>query len=363
MKKPLKIFFGVFGVLALVGIAFACLSIYAKKEINKPKFQLPEIAEVQALTPLPSSKEEAFEYVNALFKDCVSADDIELSEHNSVSLTGSESETPFNGADASVFSRVLEQVGGKIGELYPVTENEPITKLKTVPSLGFTGADVTDFTAEIGYTTEEGETEDDGYYYITLTLKPEAMNTAAMLKSDISKKVVKELEPMLSVSDAELFPEEFTASFKIRYSTDSLEHVELCKKLSVKSTVEFTDDYKALSEKEVKLTVPFEKTQSIDLFRYGLHFYERQTALQTGDTMALPLDVRVNSEASKENYKLSFNTSQEGILSIDADGVMEAVEASEKPVTVTAVLEYNGHTYTDSIAVYATNLEVKTDES
>ena len=41
---------------------------------------------------------------------------------------------------------------------------------------------------------------------------------------------------------------------------------------------------------------------------------------------------------------------------------MEVVSTQTEPVTVTAVLEYNGHTYTDKLDVYATELEVKTDE-
>ena len=42
MKKPMKIFLGVLGVAALIGVCFACLTIYAKNEINKPKFEMPE---------------------------------------------------------------------------------------------------------------------------------------------------------------------------------------------------------------------------------------------------------------------------------------------------------------------------------
>ena len=61
MKKPMKIFLGVTGIIALFGICFACLSIYAKKEINKPKFELPEIIAEQPVSPLPASQDEAFD--------------------------------------------------------------------------------------------------------------------------------------------------------------------------------------------------------------------------------------------------------------------------------------------------------------
>ena len=41
---------------------------------------------------------------------------------------------------------------------------------------------------------------------------------------------------------------------------------------------------------------------------------------------------------------------------------MTVIGTQKEPVTVTTVLEYDGHTYTDKLIVYATELEVKTDE-
>lgn len=358
----MKIFLGVLGVLALVGVAFACLSIYAKKEINKPKFEMPEAPEVSAVSPLPASKQEAYDYVNALFTASLNADDVELSEHTSISLTGDGRETPFSDADNGLFARALEQAQGKISGMFTAVENEPVARIKDLPTLGFTAAQVTDFTAEKGVTDENGETNDDGFYYISFTVEPTAVDTAAMLDSEVKAGVLKELEPMLSVSSAQIIPESFTAKFKIRYADDSLERIELKQNVTVNATVDFKDDYKAVSGETSSLKLPLEKTLSIDFFRYGLRFVERQTALQTGRTLALPLEVRVNSETTKDDYTITYTVSQDGVLDIDADGVMEVVGASEQPVTVTAVLEYDGHTYSDSMTVYATDLEVKTDE-
>ncbi len=362
MKKPMKIFLGVAGVAALVGICFGCLAIYAKKEINKPKFEMPESISEEALTALPTSADEAFGYVSALFNSCMSANDIELSKHYSVKLGDGEKVTPFGEADSSIFTRVLDSAQGAIGGFYEAYENVPAPQLKDIPSLGFAKSDISDFTAEKGHTDENGETVDDGYYYITLTAKPEAVDTQAMLESDVKEKVIKELEPVLSVASLDIAPESITAKFKIRYADDSLEWAEIKQNVTIKADVDFTADYKALSAETAKLEIPFEKTESLDLFHYGLRFAERQLALQTGRTLSLPLDVRVNSETTKENYTLSFDVSDDGILEIDSTGVMNVVGAKDTPVTVTATLEYDGHTYTDKLIVYATELEVKTDE-
>jgi hypothetical protein len=357
----MKIFLGVLGILALVGTAFGCLAIYAKKEILKPKFEIPEPPETVAVSSLPASKQEAFDYVNGLFTERVSCNDAEISEHTGISL-GGEKQTPFSDADSTLFSRALEQAQGKISELYPTLESVPVTKLDKAPELGFTSDDIIDFTAEKGVTDENGETNDDGYYYISFELKPDAIDTEEMLSSEVEKAVAEQLDEILSISSAEIAAESFTAKFKIRYADDSLEHIEIRQNVTVKAQVEFKDDYKRLSEGPAKLELPLEKTRRIDVFSYGLRFIEKQLALQTGRTLALPLEVRVNSETTKDDYKINFTASQDGILDIDADGVMEVVGASEKPVTVTAVLEYDGHTYSDSITVYATDLEVKTDE-
>ena len=270
--------------------------------------------------------------------------------------------TPFADADNAILSRVLEQAQGAVSGLYPSTESALMTQLTDIPAFGFTKADVTDFTATKGYVNEAGETVDDGNYYITLTIDPSCTDTQAMLDSNVRKQIEQELTPMLSVTSLSIVPEGFTASFRIGYADDALRWIELKHNLTVKADVAFTEDYKALSGETTSLEIPYETVQSIDLFHYGLHFTERQMAVQKDDMKALPLEVNVNAETTKENYQIRFDVSEDGILEIDADGVMSVVGTQEAPVTVTAVLEYDGHTYSDKLIVYATEMEVKTDE-
>lgn len=358
----MKIFLGIAGIVALLGICFACLSIYAKKEINKPKFVLPEIKSEELASPLPTTKEEAFDYVSGLYESAVKADDVEISSHTDVHLTEGEKVTPFSDGDNEVFSRVLENAQGSLGAKYPVNESVLMTKAEYIPSLGFTKADVTDFTATKGYEDENGELIDDGNYYITLTVNPKSIDTKSMLSSDIRKDIEKELSDVLKVKSLEINSNSFTASFRIRYYNNWLEWTELKRNVSLKAAVDFTDDYKAVSSETAKLEIPYETVESIDLFHYGIHFTERQMAVEKKDMKALPLEVKVNAETTKDDYKLSFDVSEDGVLDIDEDGVMTVTDTRKEPLTVTATLEYDGHTYTDKLTVYATELEVKTDE-
>ena len=76
---------------------------------------------------------------------------------------------------------------------------------------------------------------------------------------------------------------------------------------------------------------------------------------------ALPASVTVNSEATKDDFKLTFTPSDREAVSIDEDGVMTVNVNGEKTVTVKMTLEYDGHTYTDDLTVYITEKEVSTD--
>ncbi len=358
----MKIFLGVAGVMALVGLCFASLSIYAKKEINKPKFEYPELIAEEPVSALPTTKEAAFEYIEKLYNGSITADDVELSQHTDAHFPAEERVTPFSDTDNELFSRVLDNAQGALGALYPVDTSVRVNELENAPQLGFTKADVIGFTATRGYTDEGGNEVDDGCYYITLTVKPESIDTKKMLEGEVLKNVEKELSSALTVKSLDITPVGFTASFKIVYGSDMLIWSEFRHNVKLIAEVDFTEDYKALSAETAKLEIPYETVQSVDLFHYGVHFTERQLAVNKSDMKALPLEVRVNAETTKDDYKMTYSVSEDGILDIDKDGVMNVDGVSGKPLTVTATLEYDGHTYTDTLIVYATELEVKTDE-
>ena len=364
MKKPLKILLGVLGVSAIIGICFLCIAIYAKKEIEKPKFSFPETVEEEPVSALPTNKNGAFEYVNGLYEKVLSADDVEGSNFTKIKI-GDKIVTPLSSADETVFLRILCSSEETLGEMYLKNENVLMNKAKDFPALGFTEKDVTDFTAMRGYVDEDTAdrpTVDDGYYYITLTVNPECIDTSALEKSEIIKNIENTLSDMLKVSSFNIEAEGFEAVFKIAYYNDMLVSVELKQNLKINAAVDFINEYAPLSDKTADVSVPYEKVTEIDFMHYGIHFTDRQTVVKKDYIEAVPLEVRVNSETTQDDFTLTFKTSKDGILDIDSDGVMNVTGTSEKPVTVTAELKYAGHTYTDTLIVYATEMEVSEDE-
>ena len=116
------------------------------------------------------------------------------------------------------------------------------------------------------------------------------------------------------------------------------------------------------------IELPYKTAQHISFKWYGCRFNQRSMVVNPSDMKALPADVRVNSEATKDDFKLTFTPSDKNAVSIDADGVMtvsknavEVLKNPDEPVTITMTLEYEGKTYSDELTVYITELEVETD--
>ena len=150
--------------------------------------------------------------------------------------------------------------------------------------------------------------------------------------------------------------------FTIDRVSDQLLSAEIERNVLVTTTIRLTEASSALlSERQGKISLPYETTQHVDFKHYGTRFLKRAMVVKPGDMKALPADVRVNAEAMKEDYKLTFTASEPDVLSFDEDGVMTVNRAFDDPVTVTMTLEYDGHTYTDDLIVYISEWEVATD--
>ncbi len=362
----------VLAVVVLLGICFATLSIYAKKELHKPRFKLPEEDVIKSASELPQDKEALCAYVNSLYANAQNADNVEGSWHTDINLEG-DIVTPFRQADQAILDYIKDNAAGEVAALYPNESSVIMSQFKDAPVIRINPADIIDFTAEQGRTDEEGNVSEDGFYFISFTLNPLSVDTDAIIKSDIYKETVKKLTDVADITQSRFNCEEYSCSFKIDRITDEIVNVDVNKNYLIKSSVQLKPEFTGLLPVEQNSLVagvelPYMTSQHISFRWYGCRFTQQSMVVNPGDMKALPADVRVLSEATKDDYKLTFTPSNKEAVSIDDDGVMtvsnnavDTLVAPDEIVTISMKLEYDGKTYTDELKVYITELEVETD--
>ena len=355
------ILFGALIIAVLIGICFFCVTLYAKKEISKPKFTMPELPAQPSVTALPTDKDEAYAYVQRLYDAALAADDVEGSWHTDVRLDG-EWELPFAEPDAAAIRYIRDHAAEKIAPLYPSVSDVLLKDAPDVPLLGITVQDVLDFTAEQGHPQDDGTVKDDDRYFITLIVDPKSADAKAMAESEVCGKIAEELSPVAALSDTQIEPQSITMRFTIDRVSDQLLSCEIERDLLVTTNVRLTDDAAALLRaREAAITLPYGTTLHMDIKHFGARFLERAIAVNPGDMKALPAEVKVDAAATKADYTLTFTPSVANVVSFDEDGVMNVDQVCKDPVTITMTLEYDGHTYTDELIVYITEWEVATN--
>ncbi|MBR6005987.1 MAG: hypothetical protein IK063_07165 [Clostridia bacterium] len=348
-------------VVLLVGACFATVTIYAKKQLSKPVFTMPDQAPVQSVTELPKDKEEICAYVNRLYEQAATADDVEGSFSTNVNLD-EDIEANLKEADLSLLNFIRNGASSGISGFYTSASNVVMSKAEDFPQLEISPEAVSECTAQQGHTDESGNVTDDTFYFITLVIDPDSIDTSSFAESDIFKKIEETVAPSAKLENVEITAESRTVDIRIDRATDRILSVDTASVYSVKANTVFTDDYKALaSGDEVEAAMHYKTNEHISFSYYGVKFNQPAIAVKKGDMKALPASVTVNSDATKDDYKLTFTPSEKSAVSIDNDGVMTVLENGEKEITVKMTLVYDGHTYSDQMTVYITEMEVATD--
>ncbi len=360
MKKGMKIFLGVLVAVLVVALCMGAVGLYLVHEQKKPVFEPPEIAERPSATQLPADGAEGAAYVERLFAAMADADDVEGAWHTDVHF--GEVSTSLKEADNAVLQYLTEQVAGQIGALYPSASELVMSQTKEKPVFSLAGANITDFSASQGERNEEEKVDDTASYYLNFTCEPAAADPAAMQAEDVYQKAVELLAPALTVESFDIQAVSETVSAHTDRISDDLLELKVTKDYIITAQVRLTEAYAALSENGlVQVEFSYQTVQTVNFSHYGLRFLEQQLAVRENDMKALPMDVTVHSTATKEDYKLTFEVSDPEAITVDESGVMNVHAAREEAITITATLEYDGHSYADTMTVYVTELEVKTD--
>lgn len=370
MQKKTKLVLIILVVFLLLGACFGAVALYAHHELTKPRFELTG-AERLPVRELPTEIEDAVSYVGELYQKAVAADDVEVSWHTDAKLKDYAEawDAPFSEKDLNVMAYILEHADendkNRVKSLYPdvgsvlKAENEGVYVFDLKPEL------VLDLAARRGRYNDKNEYIDDDYYFIDLTVDPAYIDTAAIQQSDIYANFVKEFLDALSVKKIDFEVTGVKFSFKINHRYNELDSLNITRSYRVTADITLLGDYAALlpeGETDAHVILPYEATEKINFKYYGAYFTTHCIAVKKGDMQALPARVTVKDKEEQENFTLSFVPSDESMLKIDADGVMSVLKYTDTPLTVTMTLDYHDHTYTDTLTVYITELEVATED-
>jgi hypothetical protein len=359
-------------VALLIGACFATISVDAKKTLNKPRFKMPEEEPVASAVELPQDKSALCAYVNSLYEDALKADNAEGSWHTDVNLDG-EITTPFSQADQAIVSFIKDNAAGQIAALYPNESEVKMSETDDAPVIRVNEADVTGFTAERGHTDDEGNVSDDGFYFVTFTLDPVKADTKSLAESEVYAETAKMLSPVAELKEAEFEPERYEISYKIDRVSNQIVSVDVSNDYKVKASAVLVSEAAGLLPEEqnslfANVELPYRKALRVGFSWYGARFTQRSIVLHPSDMKALPADVRVNSAATKEDYKLTFTPSDKEILSVDEDGVVSVSKTAigqlaspDDTLSIKMKLEYGGHAYEDELKVYITDLETEVE--
>ena len=367
MSKTAKRALIALAIVALLGACFASVGVYAHYTFNKPKFPKPD-GTLQSASALPETKEAVFDYVSSLYEKAVSADDVEGSWHTDVKLKDYDTplSAPFSDADKTLIAYVIEHANDDdlLKNAYPKQEKVLQCKEKGVFLPEITAENVPDYTAERGRYNDDGDYVDDNYYFITLEVDPATVDPAAVTESETFKNITGMLTAAFTVEDAELTPQRVQYKYKVFRPLDQLVSLEITRTYQVRATLLPDEVFAPLitdGGKTAAVELPYESTEKISFKHYGAYFTQSSIVRNPGDMDALPASVTVGDDTAPEDFTLTFTPSADGLVEIDSDGVMTVKGVQEDPLTVTMTLVYGGHTYTDTLTVYLTELEVESD--
>ncbi len=93
-------------------------------------------------------------------------------------------------------------------------------------------------------------------------------------------------------------------------------------------------------------TVAFELTDtaSYTVSREGIYIPGNEFYLAPGEELDLNASLNVPESFTPDDYRITYNSSNEALLTVDESGRVHALAASEKPVTVTVLLEFTNTT-------------------
>ncbi|MCQ2475332.1 MAG: hypothetical protein MJ173_05430 [Clostridia bacterium] len=362
MKKPLskkaKGLLLALGILALLGACIICVSAYAKKVMNEPKFEIPEAEPLASATAIPDSDAEKLLYVEKLFAGSFGSVN-NVSKKTEFSISDESIVSSAKDSDLAVIRYAKGQILNDVGETYESFEKKEGSEISAPSFLCNSG--INECTFEQGQTGDDGEIKDENYYFFDFDLSPVAAGKSDVFNLGSDKKIPEflsgKLSEMCTINDFKSELISCAVNGKADRVYDQLRQISFGRTYLAEAEIEFTGEYSALGKINIQFEIGI--IDKYDFTWYGARFTEKAVYMNPGDEKTLPAAASVAEGTEQSEFTLSFVSSDESVASVSEDGIVTAVKSSDKPVEITMTLEYKGFTFTDKCLVTVTDLEVK----
>lgn len=356
-KKQVLLIFLVLAVL--LGACSVSVTFYVKNYVTEG---VVDIAPVAAASKTEEPDKNGFaDYLNnVLLAPASDSNSVKTNLNSSVSIDDIEFEN--DKANTDTVKYIVGSLSGKISESYPSHEGDFGDGFNLRPAVPLTADSITAFEIKQGEVNPDDEESADEANYYYFTVESQNLNSAAGgkvlnclsdkdLKTALTK-VTDSLSEMLDAESCEITPDGMKVEGKTNRLSDQLQNLSIYASYKVKLDVVFKNDYEVLGKGTLtfKLTVKEEYNYTWA----GVDITEDIINLSHNEEDILPLSVNISDKATEKDYKISFASEDESIVSINENGDIKGLKLSEKPVKITATFVYLGKTYTDSCEVYVT---------
>lgn len=194
--------------------------------------------------------------------------------------------------------------------------------------------------------------ENGDKYNFSLSLKTSSDLAKAYMSVDETaiNKAIDEISDQVDVKNYDLKLVDTTLNYTTNSTGDKLLSVTLTNKYELDIELQFVGGVQNIGSGE--MTPDYTTNTKYDLFHAGIYFKDNTKTIAHKGYDTLKITANIKDDATQDDYVLTFTSSDPESISVDENGQIEALKAIEKPVTITATLEYMNKTYTDICLVY-----------
>lgn len=348
-------------VVLIFGGCVAAVGIYVKSAITEGTVDFPTEAKA-SLTSEPN-KDGFADYINKMLLNASDSSRVKTNVTTELSIDPDSVTMNASAADIGTLKFILQAVTDNFTQLYPSHDGDFGDGFDKLPEFLTTGKDITDFSVKRGVPDpEDDETAtEENFNYFEVWFKgtsPYAdngiANTFTTSSADsVIKKIEADFSEMFELESHSVTVESCMTEGKIQRLNDQLDYIELVCDFNIKLNVIFKNAYSALDEKEIFFSY---RTATKYSFTWaGVEIAEGTITLSPNEEETLPLSVILSDNATDGDYKISFESSDSSVVSVDKDGNIKSVSLSSSPVTVTVDFEYLGNSYRAECEVYSIN--------